>query len=283
MNQDRSAPEGEKLQKIIARAGRASRREAERLLSLGRVTVNGRPARLGDRAGKDARIAVDGHLITPSGAAANVGFRQRLIAYHKPEGELCTRKDSEGRATVFDRLPAVPGGRWLCVGRLDLNTSGLLLMTTDGELANRLMHPSYELEREYLVRVRGEVSDEICAALLAGVMLEDGMARFEKMLRRRASAGHAWFQVLLREGRNREVRRLWESQGVQVSRLKRIRYGTQSLPPRLKQGHYEYLVGEQAALLYQAVGLPVPEIHVPRSVARKTGLLMPTRGRRARR
>jgi 23S rRNA pseudouridine2605 synthase len=177
--------------------------------------------------------------------------------YNKPEGELCTRKDEEGRPTVFDRLPRLKGGRWIAVGRLDLNTSGLLLFTNDGELANRLMHPKHEIEREYAVRVFGEVNRDMQKTLLKGVELEDGLAKFTTLKQRSSEEEglNQWFDVTLSEGRNREVRRLWESQGVKVSRLIRLRYGPLSLQKRLPQGGWLELELEQLNALRKSVGL----------------------------
>ncbi|MDM7859859.1 23S rRNA pseudouridine(2605) synthase RluB [Alteromonas sp. ASW11-36] len=224
----------EKLQKILANYGLGSRREMERWIEQGRVSVDGKVATLGDRADASAQIRVDGNVIT--GLAKEKSCR--VLMYNKPEGELCSRSDPEGRATVFDRLPVIRPGRWIAVGRLDINTSGLLLFTNDGELANRLMHPKHEVEREYAVRVFGDVNTAHLKALKSGVELEDGMAKFTTISARPSddeSLNH-WFNVTLSEGRNREVRRLWESQGLQVSRLIRVRYGELELKKRLPQG-----------------------------------------------
>ena len=225
----------EKLQKILARSGVGSRREMETWISAGRVTIDGKLATLGDRVLPTQAVRVDGH---PVKLAAEADQFCRVIAYHKPEGEICSRTDPEGRPTVFDRLPKIRGSRWIAIGRLDINTSGLLLFTTDGELANRLMHPKFEVEREYAVRVFGEVTDAMIQKLRTGVELEDGKASFKKI---KASGGEGinkWFNVTLTEGRNREVRRMWESQGAVVNRLIRVRYGDLMLPKHLPAGGY---------------------------------------------
>lgn len=242
----------EKLQKVLARAGKGSRREIEALISQGRVSVNGNVAHLGDRVTGSEQIRVDGHVVETQPQGEIIC---RVLAYHKPEGEVSTRKDPEGRPTVFDRLPKLQGARWVAVGRLDVNTSGLLLFTTDGELANALMHPSSNIEREYLVRVMGEVGEDLLARLREGVMLEDGMARFTDIQEGGGEGVNRWFYVVLMEGRNREVRRLWESQGLTVSRLKRVRYGDVFIPSRVKQGQWMELEQKDVAVLYAMAGL----------------------------
>ncbi|MFN6969557.1 MAG: 23S rRNA pseudouridine(2605) synthase RluB [Rheinheimera sp.] len=232
----------EKLQKILARSGVGSRREMETWISAGRVTIDGKLATLGDRVLPTQAVRVDGHPVKLASEAEQIC---RVIAYHKPEGEICSRTDPEGRPTVFDRLPKIRGSRWIAIGRLDINTSGLLLFTTDGELANRLMHPKFEVEREYAVRVFGDVTDAMIQKLRTGVELEDGKAAFKKI---KASGGEGinkWFNVTLTEGRNREVRRMWESQGAVVNRLIRVRYGDLMLPKHLPAGGYtEYALEE---------------------------------------
>ncbi|RLK48826.1 ribosomal large subunit pseudouridine synthase B [Alkalispirillum mobile] len=248
----------EKLQKVLARAGVGSRRQMEAWIAEGRVKVNGKPAQLGDRVSAEDRLQVDGRPV----AQHKLQPERQVLLYYKPEGEVCTRNDPEGRPTVFDNLPEA-GGRWVVVGRLDLNSQGLLLFTTDGELANRLMHPSSGIEREYAVRVFGEVTDEILSTLKRGVTLEDGEAAFTSItpvvdhaaLGYEIKPGNAWYHVTLREGRNREVRRLWESQGLKVSRLLRVRYGPVKLPRDLRRGHHLPLRKGQIASLCQAVGL----------------------------
>jgi 23S rRNA pseudouridine2605 synthase len=226
---------GERLQKLLAAAGFGSRREIETWITAGRVTVRGQVAKLGDRAAPGDLILLDGKEIKIS--ANKTG--PRVIAYHKPVGELVTRKDPEGRATVFDRLPKLSPGRWVSVGRLDLNSSGLLLFTDSGELANELMHPRREIEREYEVRVQGGLGAEAMRRLLAGVELEDGQAkvkRLEPLTAKKDSGTNRWYRVVLVEGRNREVRRLVEAVGSRVSRLARVRFGPVRLPLDLPAG-----------------------------------------------
>lgn len=241
----------EKLQKTLARAGLGSRRDLEEWISAGRVTVNGEVAALGSRVGPDDRIVVDGIQISVDWEPA-LG---RVLAYHKPEGEICSRRDPEGRPTIFDALPSAGKARWIVVGRLDINTSGLLLLTTDGELANRLMHPSYEIEREYAVRVLGDINDETLRNLKLGVQLEDGPAKFDSIAERGGEGANRWFHVTLSEGRNREVRRLWESQGCTVSRLIRVRYGQLMLPRDIPAGRWRELAPEVVNDIRSWVGL----------------------------
>lgn len=242
----------EKLQKVLARAGYGSRREMEAWIDAGRVKLNGRVATLGDRAGEDDTILVDGKKLAAQKPAE---VPQRVLLYNKPEGEICTRHDPEGRKTVFDKLPVLHHARWVAVGRLDINTSGLLLFTTDGELANRLMHPSRQIEREYAVRVMGEVTQEMIDAMHAGVMLEDGMARFTDIQYFAGKGLNHWYHVVLMEGRNREVRRLWESQGVKVSRLKRVRFANIFIPSVVRAGRFCELEGKEIRGLYALAGL----------------------------
>ena len=245
----------EKLQKVLARAGIGSRREMERWIEQGRITVNGKPAKLGDRVGASVRIGVDGkQLELPEETAT------RVILYHKPQGEVTTRKDPEGRRTVFEGLPKLKGGRWISIGRLDFNTSGLLLFSTDGELANGLMHPSANIEREYMVRVKGEVTDEVLQNLRDGVMLEDGMARFTDIQDGGGEGVNHWYYVVIMEGRTREVRRLWESQDCVVSRLKRTRYGNVFIPSKVKQGQWVELGPKEISGLYRMAGLKVKPV-----------------------
>lgn len=242
-----------RLQKALADAGLGSRREIERWIETGRVQLNGQVATLGQKVGADDNVLVDGRPVrfTRDAAAAI-----RVLAYNKPEGEICSRRDPEGRPTVFGALPRIREARWVIVGRLDFNTSGLLLVTDSGELAARLMHPGQQIEREYLVRVLGEVDAAMLARLRAGVALDDGMASFDEVREQPGGSGsNRWFSVVLREGRNREVRRLWESQGCKVSRLKRTRFGGVVLGPRERRGTWRELAGEELRLLCASVGL----------------------------
>jgi len=224
----------EKLQKVLAQAGLGSRRELEKWIISGRVQVNGQLAHIGDRVTGRDEIRVDGKPVKQSGHRERI----RVVIYNKPEGEICTRKDPEGRPTVFDRLPPLHPGRWITVGRLDINTAGLLLFTNSGELANAMMHPSREIQREYLVRVHGLVDEAMLDRLTEGVLLEDGAAKFNKISVGSGGNANRWFSVVMAEGRNREVRRLWESQGVEVNRLKRIRYGNVELPSYVRRGEW---------------------------------------------
>jgi 23S rRNA pseudouridine2605 synthase len=248
----------ERLQKVLARAGLGSRREIEGWIQAGRIKVNGVTAELGVQVDGGETISIDGKTVALAPPEAT-----RVIAYHKPLGEITTRSDPEGRPTVFDNLPRLEQGRWITVGRLDISTSGLLLLTNDGELANRLMHPSRQLEREYAVRVFGEVDGLILNALLEGVELEDGPARFSSVRDAGGSGANRWYHVVLGEGRNREVRRLWESQGVQVSRLIRVRYGPIELGRRLPAGTWRDLVPAELAALRDAAGMPHPSPRKP--------------------
>ena len=250
----------ERLQKWLARAGMGSRRGVEEWIRAGRVTVNDAPAQLGTSVAEGDVVCVDGRIIAAPPPVEEA--RPRVLMYHKPAGEICSQSDPEGRATVFDRLPRV-GGRWIAVGRLDLNTLGLLLFTNDGELANRLMHPSSEIEREYAVRVLGEVEDAILKRLRKGVELDDGPAHFDALVDAGGEGANHWYHVVLREGRNREVRRMWESQGVTVSRLMRVRFGPIGLPRMLRPGHYRELETDEINLLRRAVGLSDIAPHVP--------------------
>ncbi len=229
-----AAPVDEKLQKVLARAGIGSRREMERAIEQGQVKVNDRIAKLGDRVTPQDKIFVNGQRVVLRSELT----RRRVILYNKPEGEICSRSDPEGRPTVYDHLPALKGERWISVGRLDFNTSGLLLFTNDGELANKLMHPSSVIDREYLVRIQGEVTDDMRQVLLRGVVLDDGVARFTDIVDGAGEGRNRWFYCVVMEGRNREVRRLWESQGVKVSRLKRVRYANIFIPSHVRVGQW---------------------------------------------
>lgn len=248
-------PAGEKLQKILARGGLGSRREVEKLIIEGLVKVNGKVATIGERAMPTDTIKVRDQLVKENRLATQP---TQVILYNKPEGQVCSRKDEKGRETIYSSLPRIINSRWISVGRLDLNTSGLLILTNNGELANRMMHPSYEMEREYAVRVFGEVSDEILQKLRKGVKLEDGWAKFDrvdKIPSHEEKSINQWYRVVIKEGRNREVRRIWESQGVQVSRLMRTRYGDFELPRNLRRGKTEALTWKQINQLLKGVGM----------------------------
>lgn len=245
----------EKLQKVLARAGLGSRREMERAIADGRLTVNGKPASLGDRVTGDARVALDGRPIQLTSADS---VRGRVLIYNKPDNEICSRKDPEGRRSVFESLPKTRGERWISVGRLDYSTSGLLLFTSDGELANKLMHPSSTIEREYLCRVMGKATEDQMQCLIDGIMLDDGVARFTDIVDGGGEGINRWYYVVIMEGRNREVRRLWESQGLQVNRLKRVRYGKVFLPPKLKAGQWMELPPDEVIKVYEMAGLAAP-------------------------
>jgi 23S rRNA pseudouridine2605 synthase len=241
----------EKIQKVLARAGFGSRRELEQWITAGRVKVNGKVATLGDRVSASDKILVDGKKLATTETVVN----QSILLYNKPLGEICSRNDPEGRPTVFDHLPPLRHARWVAVGRLDVNTTGLLLFTTDGELANKLMHPSTKIEREYAVRVMGEVTPQILRNLQVGVQLEDGIAHFDEIRDAGGEGANHWYHVTLMEGRNREVRRLWESQGLKISRLKRVRYGNILIPSYVKAGKYVELPTPEVRALYTLAGL----------------------------
>jgi len=252
----------ERLQKVLARAGFGSRRQIENWIRDGKITVNGKLAELGVSISDTDLVKIEGRSVS---IASDPAHTARTLIYHKPAGELTTRKDEAGRPTVFDNLPRIKNGRWISVGRLDFNTSGLLLVTTDGELAHRLMHPSWEIEREYAVRILGKVDEESLQRLQEGVMLEDGMAAFASIQDAGGAGANHWYHVIVREGKNREVRRLWESQDVQVSRLIRIRYGPVSLPRNVRAGRFQDLQQDEIKALYAAVELDAP---APRAVRR---------------
>ena len=242
----------ERLHKVLAQAGLGSRRLLEERIAQGAIKVNGEVAQTGQSVASGDRIELDGKVFVASALTEP----SSILIYNKPEGEVTTREDPEGRPTIFDALPRLKGARWIAVGRLDINTTGLLLLTTDGELANALMHPSSNIEREYVCRIQGEVPDNIIDRLSRGVALEDGPAKFDKIERIGSpDSSHSWFQVVLTEGRNREVRRLWESQGYQVSRLKRVRYGDISLPRLLKRGQCSELEQTKVDSLRTVFGL----------------------------
>jgi 23S rRNA pseudouridine2605 synthase len=245
-------PAGERLQKVLANAGLGSRREIEEWIRAGRVKVDGRVAQLGDRVSAEAQISVDGRRV---GQRRLHTAERYVIMYNKPEGEIVSRDDPEGRDTVFAHLPRLHGGRWIAVGRLDVNSAGLLLFTNDGELANRLMHPRQQIEREYAVRVLGEVTEEMLQRLVQGVELEDGPARCEEIVFSGGEGANRWFHLVIMEGRNREVRRLWEAVGAKVNRLKRVRFGPIILDSSVKAGQWRELTAEEGTALLATAGL----------------------------
>ncbi|MDO9012037.1 MAG: pseudouridine synthase [Gallionella sp.] len=265
--------QGEKLQKVLAQAGFGSRRTMEEWIAAGRVSVNGEPATLGMR-------VLPGDLVKTERRTIRVGERDhsaRVLLYHKPEGEIVSRDDPEKRASVFDKLPKLRGQKWIAIGRLDFNTSGLLIFTTSGELANRLMHPRFEVEREYAVRVQGTMSDEqINQVLKVGVELEDGLATFDKLEDQGGEGYNHWYRVMLKEGRNRIVRRTFDALGLPVSRLMRVRFGIINLPPRLKRGMTAELGEGEVAQVLEWVGLtgevnePVQDETAPDSSEQKS-------------
>ena len=255
--------QSEKLHKALASAGMGSRREMEQLIADGRVSINGMTAKVGDR-------VKPGDLVKVSGKLVRLAWKKqlpRVMVYHKPEGEIVSRDDPEGRPSVFAGLPNVRGGRWISVGRLDFNTEGLLIFTTSGELANRLSHPRYEVEREYAVRIIGTLTKAQTDALLNGVELEDGTANVEDIVPGGGEGINQWYRLVIKEGRNREVRRLFEHLGLTVSRLIRVRYGPVAMPPRLKRGMREELPEQEVSALMQWCGLG--KAPVSRGTARK--------------
>lgn len=247
-----AVPMAERIQKLLATAGVASRRQIERWIGEGRIEVNGAPAVLGQKIDASDRVVVDGRRVRLEDAGEQ---SCRVLLYKKRAGEIVTQDDPEHRPTVFKRLPRIAHGRWIAIGRLDIATSGVLLFTNDGELARRLMHPKYEIEREYAVRVHGPVSDEILARLRRGVQLDDGPAKFDRLTEQGGESANRWFHVTVREGRNRMVRRLWASQGLEVSRLMRVRYGPIVLQGGIKSGTAVELSPADVQALLDAVGL----------------------------
>ena len=245
----------ERVQKALARMGFGSRREIERWIEHGYVKINGEVIKLGAKVNEGDRAEFNGKRIVIREAKAEV----RVLMYHKPVGEVCSRKDEEQRKTVFKNLPKLTNSRWVSIGRLDINTSGLLLFTNNGELANRMMHPSHEIEREYAVRVRGEVTMAKIKQLTKGVELEDGPAHFDDVVDVGGEGANHWFHVVLREGRNREVRRLWEAVDVTVSRLMRVRYGSVVLPKSVRTGKSIDLEQSEVKQMMEAVGLKLDE------------------------
>ncbi|MCW8830001.1 MAG: pseudouridine synthase [Gammaproteobacteria bacterium] len=255
----------ERAQKALSRMGFGSRREIERWIERGQVKVNGEKIKLGAKVEEGDRAEFHGKRIIIRAAKAEV----RVLVYNKPVGEVCSRKDEEGRKTVFDHLPKLTNSRWVSIGRLDINTSGLLLFTNNGELANRMMHPSHEIEREYAVRVRGEVTLDKIKQLKKGVELEDGSAHFDEIVDAGGQGSNHWYHVVLREGRNREVRRLWEAVDVTVSRLMRVRYGEIHLPKSLRQGKTMDLEQPEVKQLMESVGLELDEQGIRKEQDRK--------------
>jgi len=255
----------ERVQKALSRMGFGSRREIEQWIDQGKVRINGEIIKLGAKVKEGDRAEFNGKRIVIRAPRAEV----RVLGYHKPAGEICTRKDEEGRKTVFEHLPKLTNSRWVSIGRLDINTSGLLLFTNNGELANRLMHPSNEIEREYAVRVRGAVSKEKIIQLKKGVQLDDGPAAFDDIEDAGGQGSNHWYKVTLREGRNREVRRLWEAVDVVVSRLIRVRYGNVYLPKNLRQGKHMDLQMDEVKDLMNLVGLKMDEKSIFKEQERK--------------
>jgi 23S rRNA pseudouridine2605 synthase len=243
----------ERLQKWLASRGLGSRREIEKWIVDGRVIVDGQIATLGQKVSGDELIKVDGK---PIRVTRSVTDKPRILMYHKPVGEICTRSDPQGRATVFEALPPLAAGRWISVGRLDIQTSGLMLFTTDGELANALMHPSAGIDREYQVRIQGLVSKEMLRKLRKGLKLEDGTGRFDQVEFTGGDGSNRWFQVVVSEGRNRLVRRMWEASDCRVTRLIRTRFGPARMPRKLARGRHMMLGNDTVGGLYAAAGLP---------------------------
>lgn len=245
---------GQRLHKLLAMAGFGSRRDMEALIETGRITINGQVAQVGAVVDEHDIVRLDSRIL-------HLPFEAELpqvLLYHKPEGEMVTQDDPEGRATVFDKLPRIKQGKWIAIGRLDMNTSGLLIFTNSGELANRFMHPRYEVEREYAVRILGELTPEQMSQLTQGIELEDGPANFESIYSSGGEGANKWYQVVIKEGRNREVRRLFEAFHLPVSRLMRVRFGPIALPPRLKRGTMLKLEQKQVVSLLEWAELPVP-------------------------
>ena len=245
-------PIPERLQKVLAKAGIGSRREVESWIAAGRISVNGQKASLGDKMLLTDKIRIDNKEIK---LKSSLPVATKVLAYYKPEGEITTHKDPEGRKSVFDSIPRAKKGKWISIGRLDINTTGLLLFTNNGDLANKLMHPSAQAEREYAVRVLGQATEQQIKAMLQGVQLEDGPARFSDIVDSGGKGSNHWYHVVLMEGRNREVRRLWESQGLKVSRLIRVRYGSYILPRKKRHGQYWDLDKEEVNDLLTEAGL----------------------------
>ena len=258
-------PQGERLQKVLAQAGIGSRREMEEWISAGRVTVNGDIAKLGMRVIEGDVVRVDKRIVRIEAQGSSL---PRVLLYHKQEGEIVSRDDPENRVSVFDKLPKLRGMKWIAIGRLDFNTSGLLIFTTSGDLANYLMHPRFEVEREYAVRVQGSMTEEQMKQMLKeGITLEDGPVKFEKLMDEGGEGYNHWYRLVLKEGRNRLVRRTFEALGLPVSRLMRVRFGLVNLPPRLKRGMMAELGPGEVTAIMDWVGmgaLPVAQQITPR-------------------
>jgi 23S rRNA pseudouridine2605 synthase len=253
--QTEAVPQGERLQKVLAQAGIGSRREMEEWISAGRVSVNGAVATLGMRVSEGDKVQVDGRHIRLQLQTEQT--LPRILLYHKQEGEIVSRDDPKERANVFDALPKLRGQKWIAIGRLDFNTSGLLIFTTSGELANRLMHPRFEVEREYAVRVQGQMTpDQMHQMIKEGIELEDGLVRFEQLSDEGGEGYNHWYRLVLKEGRNRVVRRTFEALGLPVSRLMRVRFGMINLPPRIKRGMMAELGEGEVRAILEWVGLP---------------------------
>lgn len=245
----------ERVQKALARMGYGSRREIERLIGEEKIRINGQLAKLGDHVSAGDKINIGNRRAIIKSDVNRI----RVLLYNKPEGEICTQKDEQGRKTVFDSIGRLKDGRWIGIGRLDINSSGLLLFTNYGNLANHLMHPSNEIEREYAVRVQGEVTKEMIANLLKGVELEDGLLKFDQIFDSGGQGSNHWYHVIIKEGKNREVRRLWQSQDVRVSRLTRVRYGSLALPRDLKVGRKVELTLDEIKILFEEINLEWPQ------------------------
>jgi 23S rRNA pseudouridine2605 synthase len=258
--------EGERIQKVLAHAGLGSRREIEEWIRNGELQLNGHPAKLGDRWRDGDHLVLRGRVVK---VEKRINAPTRVLVYHKPSGEIVSRRDNEGRPVIFTQLPRLEVGRWIAIGRLDINTQGLILVTNNGELAHLLMHPSQEVEREYAVRVLGQIGEATLERLRAGVELDDGPAHFDHIEAAGGEGANRWFRVIMKEGRNRIVRRLWESQNIAVSRLIRVRFGGVILPPRLKARTFAELSGKELEQLLSSVGLPTegqaPRADSPRS------------------
>ena len=256
----------QRIQKLLAHQGIASRRQIDEMLQQGRIAINGKTAKPGDQIEGNEKITIDGKPIR----LTRHHIKPKMLMYHKPVGEVCTRDDPEGRPTVYRNLPGLQHGRWIGIGRLDINTSGLLLFTNHGELANRLMHPSFELEREYAARVRGEVTPDKLDALTTGIELADGVARFDRIIDSGGQGTNHWYHVILHEGKNREVRRLWEAVDIEVSRLVRVRYHDFQLPKWLKPGNYRLLDDEVVKRLFKQLQLEYPAAEGRKPPRKKT-------------